>query len=225
MSVTFNMNKSKLVSDLLAELSALSSRVTNVSKGEFKLYGGTSWPIVGDMGKRGVNCIHGFNMSSLMMDVSRSYLKLHDLIIDLKHGKNNFSIVKKKLFVFILQTYASDRAISKFMKSEIKSDIIDVEHALMKTGWLSIPAGNHKKGSRVDVEMLDDLVIEEVAGHYWGSRLSNFNSVNHRYFAWPNSEDGSYRRALKLAQSALASTSDYKLYDRHMFIVERVCVA
>ena len=46
MYVTFNMNKSKLVSDLRAELSALSSRVTNVSKGEFKLYGGTSWPVV-----------------------------------------------------------------------------------------------------------------------------------------------------------------------------------
>lgn len=165
-------------------------------------------------------CIHDFNLSSLMMDVSRSYLKLHDLIMELKHGKNDLSEIKKKLFVFILQTYASDRAISKFLKSEIKSEIIDVEHPLMKSGWLSIPAGNHKKVSIANREMLDDLVIDEVAGHYWGSRLSNYNSVNHRYFAWPTFEDGSYRRALKLIQSTLASTHSNSLHGRFMFIVE-----
>ena len=173
-----------------------------------------------NMGYTKMLCINDFNMASLMMDVSKSYLKLYSLISELRNASNNHEAIRKKLYIFIIQTYASDKSITKFIKSEIKEDVIDTEPLLMRLAWLSIPAGNHKKNAYFDNLMFNDYVIDESAGHYWGSKLSNFNSLNHRYFAWPGAETGDYVHVMKIIQSVLAGTSSSRKIHQFMIALE-----
>ncbi len=71
----------------------------------------------------------------------------------------------------------------------------------MKQGWISIPIGNHRKPTVLPTStsayvraLLDEFTLDEIGGQYWGSRVSNFSNVNHRYFAWPGAERGEYKR-------------------------------
>jgi hypothetical protein len=50
------IHKIKLIAAMKAELQALSIRVDRASKGEFKLYGGVSWPVRTEDGR-----LHNFN--------------------------------------------------------------------------------------------------------------------------------------------------------------------
>jgi hypothetical protein len=148
-------------------------------------------------------CIHDFNSASLMMDVAMSQLKLNELLIELKNGNPDHRFVQKKFVVFLMQTYVSDKYMSKFLKSEIDSAVEEIDHPMEKTSWLSVPIGNHRKMSEYDPEQFKIATVNEIAGYYWGSGISNFGTTNHRYFAWPGAEKGSYKSVLKIIRFLL----------------------
>jgi hypothetical protein len=139
-----------------------------------------------------------------MMDVSASYLKLHDLVDELKNGQLDDKVIKTKLVVFIMQTFASDRAIGKFLKLEVdKLTLIPTQTTAKESGWISIPIGNHRSPTPHSATLFSDITLDEIGGHYWGSRVSNFSNTNHRYFAWPGAERGEYKKVSRLVQMML----------------------
>jgi hypothetical protein len=152
-------------------------------------------------------CIHDFSLASLMMDVSASYLKLHDLVDELKDGQQDDSVIKKKLIVFIMQTFASDRVIGKFLKTATdKLTLIPTQTKAMKKEWISIPVGNHRRPTLYADHLFDGFTLDEIGVHYWGSRVANFSNINHRYFAWPGAERGEYKKVSRLVQLMLNNT-------------------
>ena len=167
-------------------------------------------------------CINDFNTSSLMMDVVRSLLKLHELLLELRAGNLRQDLIRKNFYLFIMQTYFHDKTFTKFIKSEMESGVVMdgyVRSTLKTCGWLSVPLGNHKKVCKVQDMTFDDCVVDEIAGHYWGSVPSNFRNVNHRYIAWPTAEAGDYKRVLKLIQPMLYKNNSVKEYDNQFLMI------
>lgn len=149
-------------------------------------------------------CILDFTSSSLMMDISRSFLKLHEIIHELKKGQKDHDIIKKKLFVFMTQTFAVNKQIGKFLKTAM--DVITpISHQTnaVKYRWVSVPTGNHRQSSIFNDSMFYNYTLDEIAGLYWGSRVSSLTNLNHRYFAWPCAERGGYKSVLNLVQFML----------------------
>jgi hypothetical protein len=149
-------------------------------------------------------CILDFTSASLMMDISRSFLKLYEIIFELKKGQKNHDIIKKKLFVFISQTFAVDKQIGKFLKTalDVITPINHQTHAV-KDGWVSVPTGNHRLPANYSDLLLREFTLDEIAGLYWGSRVSSLTNVNHRYFSWPCAERRGYKLVLNLVQFML----------------------
>lgn len=150
-------------------------------------------------------CIHDFNSTSLMMDVCGSFLKMHKVVSDLRAGVQDDGIVKKGLMVFIMQTYASDRFMQKFIDFSLKRVVPRRTAKHETSGLVSIPIGNFRKPATVVTarDLTDELNMYELAGHYWGSKQADLNSVNHMYFAWPYAERGNYHSTLKTVQNLL----------------------
>jgi hypothetical protein len=143
-------------------------------------------------------CIHDFNNASMMMDIVRSYLKLHDLIVALMDRGTHGNDIKKKIIIFMTQTYASDKTLSKFLNSTPSLDGYESTHPLVDSEWLSVPIGNHKKVVSLTETTFGTLAVDEIAGYYWGSSVSNHETMNHRYLAWPRVESSGYKQVMKV---------------------------
>ena len=166
-------------------------------------------------------CIHDFSSASLMMDVSGSFLKLYDLICELRKGKTEDDVLQKKLCVFILQTFVSDHQIGKVLKAMTEAfSPIHSQTDVVKNNWVSIPLGNYKRNSEFSDHMFEEYTLDEIAGHYWGSRLSSTSNLNHRYFTWPVAEQGGYKNISRLVQLMLnTNTLDAAAHKRFIWLM------
>ena len=151
------------------------------------------------------SCIHDFNSTSLMMDVCGSFLKMHTVISDLRAGRHDDGIIKAGLMVFIMQAYASDKAMQKYLRQHSRDVIPKRDTSHEDSGLVAVPVGNFRKPAIIanQADLTDRLNMYELAGYYWGSKQADLNSVNHAYFAWPCAENGNYQAVVKQVQHLL----------------------
>lgn len=124
--------------------------------------------------------IYDYGSATLMMDVSRAYLKAMEFIGVLLQSESQAETLEVSFLQFVLNVHTKNMNVAALEALENADRVSNTFRKFVKTMI------NQRK-SIINHDIPHNAVmVDGLAGYYWGSRPSVGEGVNHMYLAWPD---------------------------------------
>lgn len=127
--------------------------------------------------------IYDYGSATLMMDVGRAYLKSRQLIKTLLKSDSDTEDLEVDFLKFVLHVH------TKNAYSRALEDLENADRAPNTFGKFVKTMINQRKSIITHDIPPDAVMVDGLAGYYWGSRPCVGEGVNHLYLAWPDIEN------------------------------------
>ena len=158
-------------------------------------------------------CIHDYNSSTLMLEITKSATQLSALIASIQ--QHNEKEIPQRLYQFASQFFAADC----HKEFELKGDEYTnagFQHNLFKNfiaeARNSFRANNGTLPYRADAKRGNRVTVDDFPAYYTGSGAVNIHNANHVYLALPgleiDTDDTPFLKRIQIATATLDLTPD-----------------
>ena len=121
--------------------------------------------------------IFDYSSSMLMMDVCKSFLVLGKAMVRI------LGSTEETIEAVLLQACVGSKRMNDLLNALRQSEV--GEHLYEEVGFVRDTLASMRKASTITPEQLArGIVVDNIAGAYWGAQLCDWDLSNHQYLAW-----------------------------------------